>query len=66
MLVQVGFQKEPDLPDVPLLLDLVKDEEDKGVIRVDQPADRDRLWPLARARSAEGPHRGVARRPMRR
>jgi len=34
LLVQVGFQKEPDLPDVPLLLDLVKDEEGKGVIRV--------------------------------
>jgi tripartite-type tricarboxylate transporter receptor subunit TctC len=33
MLVQVGFEKEPDLPDVPLLLDLVKDD-DKGVIRV--------------------------------
>jgi tripartite-type tricarboxylate transporter receptor subunit TctC len=34
MLVQVGFAKEPDLPDVPLLLDLVKDDESKGVIRV--------------------------------
>jgi tripartite-type tricarboxylate transporter receptor subunit TctC len=34
MLVQVGFTKEPDLPDVPLLLDLVKDDESKGVIRV--------------------------------
>ena len=34
LLVQVGFQKEPDLPDVPLLLDLVKNEEGKGVIRV--------------------------------
>jgi hypothetical protein len=34
LLVQVGFQKEPELPNVPLLLDLVKDEEGKGVIRV--------------------------------
>lgn len=34
ILVQVGFEKEPDLPDVPLLLDLVKDEDRKGVIRV--------------------------------
>ncbi len=34
LLVQVGFEKEPDLPDVPLLLDLVKDDESKGVIRV--------------------------------
>ena len=34
LLVQVGFQKEPDLPNVPLLLDLVKDEESKGVVRV--------------------------------
>jgi tripartite-type tricarboxylate transporter receptor subunit TctC len=34
LLVQVGFAKEPDLPTVPLLLDLVKDDESKGVIRV--------------------------------
>ena len=34
LLVQVGFAKEPDLPDVPLLLDLAKDDESKGVIRV--------------------------------
>ena len=34
ILVQVGFEKEPDLPHVPLLLDLVKDEDGKGVIRV--------------------------------
>jgi tripartite-type tricarboxylate transporter receptor subunit TctC len=34
ILVQVGFEKEPDLPEVPLLLDLVSDEDKKGVIRV--------------------------------
>jgi tripartite-type tricarboxylate transporter receptor subunit TctC len=34
MLVQVGFEKEPELPHVPLLLDLVKSEDEKGVIRV--------------------------------
>jgi tripartite-type tricarboxylate transporter receptor subunit TctC len=34
ILVQVGFEKEPDLPQVPLLLDLVNDEDRKGVIRV--------------------------------
>jgi len=34
LLVQVGFEKEPDLPNVPLLLDLVKEDESKGVIRV--------------------------------
>jgi tripartite-type tricarboxylate transporter receptor subunit TctC len=34
ILVQVGFEKEPDLPNVPLLLDLVSDEDRKGVIRV--------------------------------
>ena len=34
ILVQVGFEKEPDLPQVPLLLDLVSDEDRKGVIRV--------------------------------
>ena len=34
ILVQVGFEKEPDLPQVPLLLDLVSDDERKSVIRV--------------------------------
>jgi tripartite-type tricarboxylate transporter receptor subunit TctC len=34
MLVQVGFKKEAELPQVPLLLDLVKDEEGKSVVRV--------------------------------
>jgi tripartite-type tricarboxylate transporter receptor subunit TctC len=34
ILLQVGFEKEPDLPDVPLLLDLVTDEEKKAVVRV--------------------------------
>ena len=34
ILVQVGFEKERDLPRVPLLLDLVSDEDKKGVIRV--------------------------------
>ncbi|MBX9774838.1 MAG: hypothetical protein K2Y71_10555 [Xanthobacteraceae bacterium] len=34
ILVQVGLEKEPDLPQVPLLLDLVNDEDRKGVIRV--------------------------------
>jgi tripartite-type tricarboxylate transporter receptor subunit TctC len=34
ILVQVGFEKEPDLPQVPLLLDLVNDEGRKSVIRV--------------------------------
>jgi hypothetical protein len=29
--VQVGFDKEPDLPDVPLLLDLVKGDEDRQI-----------------------------------
>ena len=34
ILLQVGFEKEADLPKVPLLLDLVNDEDKKGVIRV--------------------------------
>jgi tripartite-type tricarboxylate transporter receptor subunit TctC len=34
ILVQVGFQKEPELPDVPLLLDLVKGEEAVGIVKV--------------------------------
>ena len=40
MLVQVGFEKEPELPDVPLLLDLVKDEDRQGRDQGGQPADR--------------------------
>jgi tripartite-type tricarboxylate transporter receptor subunit TctC len=34
LLVQVGFQKEPELPNVPLLLDLVKGDEAVGVVKV--------------------------------
>jgi tripartite-type tricarboxylate transporter receptor subunit TctC len=34
ILVQLGFEKDRELADVPLLLDLVKSEEDKGVVRV--------------------------------
>src|SRR5947199_16871 len=34
MLVQVGFEKEPELPDVPLLLDLVKTEEAVSIVKV--------------------------------
>jgi tripartite-type tricarboxylate transporter receptor subunit TctC len=34
ILVQVGFTKEPELPDVPLLLDLVKDEDGKSIVKV--------------------------------
>ena len=31
ILTQVGFEKEPDLPNVPLLIDLVKNEEDRRI-----------------------------------
>jgi tripartite-type tricarboxylate transporter receptor subunit TctC len=34
LLIQVGFTKEPDLPQVPLLLDLVKGDEAIGVVSV--------------------------------
>jgi tripartite-type tricarboxylate transporter receptor subunit TctC len=34
ILVQVGFEKEPELPDVPLLLDLVRDEDSKSIVRI--------------------------------
>jgi tripartite-type tricarboxylate transporter receptor subunit TctC len=34
MLVQVGFEKEPELPDVPLLLDLVKTDEAISIVKV--------------------------------
>jgi tripartite-type tricarboxylate transporter receptor subunit TctC len=34
ILIQVGFEKEPDLPQVPLLLDLVSDDERKSIVKV--------------------------------
>lgn len=34
ILVQVGLEKEPELPQVPLLLDLVTDEDRKAVVRM--------------------------------
>lgn len=33
-LVQIGLEKEPDLPDVPLLIDLAKDETQRAVYRL--------------------------------
>ena len=32
LLVQIGLTKAPDLPDVPLLIDLAKNEEDRAVL----------------------------------
>ena len=61
MLVQVGFEKEPDLPDVPLLLDLVKSEDDKGVVRVVSLPTAIGYGHWLGAGGAEGPHRGAAR-----
>ena len=34
ILVQVGAQKDPDLPNVPLLIDLAKNDEDRAVLRI--------------------------------
>ena len=34
IIVQIGLKKEPDLPDVPLLVDLAKNEDDKAVLRL--------------------------------
>jgi tripartite-type tricarboxylate transporter receptor subunit TctC len=34
IIVQIGLKKEPDLPDVPLLIDLAKNEDDKAVLRL--------------------------------
>jgi tripartite-type tricarboxylate transporter receptor subunit TctC len=34
MLVQIGLTKAPDLPDVPLLIDLAKNEADRAVLRM--------------------------------
>jgi tripartite-type tricarboxylate transporter receptor subunit TctC len=34
ILVQIGFKPEPDLPNVPLLVDLVKDPDEKQIVSV--------------------------------
>lgn len=34
LLAQIGFEPEPDIPDVPLLLDLVEDETERQVVTV--------------------------------
>ena len=34
ILVQIGLNKSPDLPDVPLLMDLAKNDEDRAVLRL--------------------------------
>jgi tripartite-type tricarboxylate transporter receptor subunit TctC len=34
LVVQIGFEKEPELPDVPLLMDLVQTEEGKQIVKV--------------------------------
>jgi hypothetical protein len=33
ILVQVGLSKAPDLPDVPLLMDLAQNDEDRAVLK---------------------------------
>jgi tripartite-type tricarboxylate transporter receptor subunit TctC len=39
ILVQIGLTKAPDLPDVPLLIDLAKNDEDRAVLkRISAPA----------------------------
>ena len=34
IIVQIGLKKEPDLPDVPLLIDLAKNEDDRAVLKL--------------------------------
>jgi len=34
VLVQIGLYKAPDLPDIPLLLDIAKDDQDRAVLRL--------------------------------
>ena len=34
ILVQIGLEKAPDLPDVPLMMDLAKNDEDRAVLRL--------------------------------
>jgi tripartite-type tricarboxylate transporter receptor subunit TctC len=34
ILVQIGLEKAPDLPNVPLLIDLAKNEEDRGILKL--------------------------------
>ena len=34
ILVQIGLEKAPDLPNVPLLIDLAKNEEERGILKL--------------------------------
>jgi hypothetical protein len=34
ILLQIGLKKEPDLPDVPLMMDLASNEEDQAILRL--------------------------------
>jgi tripartite-type tricarboxylate transporter receptor subunit TctC len=44
-LVQVGFKKEPDLPDVPLLIDLAENDEQRAMFRfVSAPVNMERPY----------------------
>jgi len=45
IIVQTGLEKDPELPDVPLALDLVKTKEDKEVMRI-LVTDTQIAWPL--------------------
>jgi hypothetical protein len=33
-MIQVGMEKDPDLPDVPYLMDLVRNEEDRQIVKL--------------------------------
>ena len=70
ILAQIGFDKEPDLPNVPLLLDLVKNDEDRQIASLvtlpvaigynywlapDVPADRLRILREAFAETMKDP-----------
>ena len=63
VLIQTGLRKEPDLPDVPLFLDLVRgDPQKRADRRLHVARGRDRAAVRGAARRAEGPRRAVAPR----
>ena len=60
ILVQIGLDKAPDLPDVPLLMDLGTNEEDRQLLRVAVGVDPHRAADLHHAGRAARAGRGAA------
>ena len=60
ILFQMGLSKHPDLPDVPLIIDLAKSDEDRAVLKLMFARQVDGLALSGAARHSAGSRRGIA------